>query len=624
MQPTLAAMDANAPNQPSGLGLRTKLTLGFVLLLAILIAVGVQSISLLDELGGSIDVILRENYKSVIASERMKEALERMDSGALFALAGEPQQGLAIAEQNRPRFDAALKTELGNVTLPGEGERAQRLKQLYTSYQPVLERVLDPNAPLEERRTLYFRQLFPTFQQIKGTADEVLNLNQRNMVDANDRARKLAKDASREMAFLLLAGTAVAGLAILFLSHAMLGPLERLTRAAGEIEKGHLDLAVPVTSQDELGELAAAFNSMAAGLRELRETDQARLLRAQRISQSALDKLPEAVAAISLDHPDRKVELANQSASSQLALWPGEPLPEQHREWLLPLLDQIEAGRLPKRGVEASIRLAIEGRERFFLPGGTVLSNGQGSPEALVLMLEDATDRFRSSEVHAGLLANTAHDVEKALNPLRSALEALDEERLGPLTPHQKQRLAGARADAERIGGIAAGLQAMSGLEESRQQLQLEPIPSGDLVTDAVRELAHRYEEQQVKLTADVDPEAPRVLADRERVRLLLPAVLRNALAHTPAGGAVTVRVEPWEGRARFSVTDTGTGVPAAYHEAIFEPLYQVPGTQDLGSVGLGLAVARNIVQAHGGEIHCESEEGRGATFWFTLPASVD
>jgi signal transduction histidine kinase len=115
------------------------------------------------------------------------------------------------------------------------------------------------------------------------------------------------------------------------------------------------------------------------------------------------------------------------------------------------------------------------------------------------------------------------------------------------------------------------------------------------------------------------------VLADRERVRLLLPALLRNALSHTPAGGAVTVRAQPWEGRVRFTVTDTGTGVPEAYREAIFEPLYQVPGTQDdPGSAGLGLTVSRNIVQAHGGEIHCESEEGRGAIFWFTLPAALD
>ena len=78
---------------------------------------------------------------------------------------------------------------------------------------------------------------------------------------------------------------------------------------------------------------------------------------------------------------------------------------------------------------------------------------------------------------------------------------------------------------------------------------------------------------------------------------------------------------EPWHGRV-FAVIDTGDGIPAAHRERIFEPLYQVPGTQDLGSVGLGLAVARSLVQAHGGEIDFDSEEGQGATFWFTLPAA--
>ena len=334
---------------PHGLGLPTKLTLGFVLLLAILIAIGVASITLLERLGGSIDVILRENYKSVIAAEQMKESLERMDSGALFALAGEAQQGRTLAAEHRPRFAAALQTELHNITLPGEGPRAERLKQLYDSYGPVLERVLAAETPAAERHDLYFTKLYPTFQQIKATADEILQMNERNMVQARDRARQVAADASRTMALGLLAGTLIAGLAVFFLSRAILGPLERLTRAAGEIEKGNLDLVVPLTSRDELGQLAAAFNSMAGGLRELRESDQAHLLRARRISQSAIDKLPEAIAVVS---PERKVELANQAASASLGFQPGEALPEAHREWLLPLLDRIESGRIPAGGKE--------------------------------------------------------------------------------------------------------------------------------------------------------------------------------------------------------------------------------------------------------------------------------
>jgi len=225
----------NNNNQTSGrqkgLGLRTKLVLGFVGLLAILIAVGVESITLLDRLGGSIDVILRENYVSVIASGRMKEALERTDSGALFALAGEEGQGRALAERHRPRFEEALKTELGNITLPGEKERAERLRRLYGAYVPVLDRILDPVVPLEERRALYFQKLYPTFQEIKGTADEILQMNQRNMVEAKDRARATARKATLRMALLLLSGTAFAGFCVFFLYNTILWPLEQMIQA---------------------------------------------------------------------------------------------------------------------------------------------------------------------------------------------------------------------------------------------------------------------------------------------------------------------------------------------------------------------------------------------------------
>jgi NtrC-family two-component system sensor histidine kinase KinB len=102
-------------------------------------------------------------------------------------------------------------------------------------------------------------------------------------------------------------------------------------------------------------------------------------------------------------------------------------------------------------------------------------------------------------------------------------------------------------------------------------------------------------------------------------VKLVLSSLLRNALAHTPEGGTVTVRAAGEEGRVRFTVSDTGRGIPADHHEQLFEPFYQVPGTEDLGGVGLGLAIARDNVQAHGGEIHCDNEEGKGTTFWFTL-----
>ncbi len=119
------------------LGLRQKITLGFCGLLVILLVIGIQGILNITRLGGSVDVILRENYRSVIACQRMKEALERIDSGLLFTLIGEAERGSALIRKNEAEFEEALRVELDTITLPGEGEKASRLRDLYGRYLDV-------------------------------------------------------------------------------------------------------------------------------------------------------------------------------------------------------------------------------------------------------------------------------------------------------------------------------------------------------------------------------------------------------------------------------------------------------------------------------------------------------
>lgn len=485
------------------LGLRTKLALGFVGLLGLFTVVGVESITLLSELGGSIDVILRENYKSVIACQQMKESLERMDSAALFALAGQADQGRALAAEHEPRFREALETELGNVTLPGERERAERIRRRFGEFVPTLEAILTEPSPAEARRALYFEKLYPAFLQIKSTADAILQMNQQNMAESNARARASAASAGRRMALLLIVGAAFAVVCVLFLSGVILRPLARLTWAAGEIARGRLEQTVPVESHDELGRLGEAFNAMAGSLREVRETDQAQAVRLKQSAQATLDRLAEAVT--------------------------------------------------------------VAGAERS-----------------------------RAGELYRRVLANAARDVDAA------------------------------DGDAERLGRVAKGLRAMASLEARRKPLHPERLDPRELADRAVGAVAARAAGLRVELAREAAPELPHVLADRESAGFALSALLQNALAHSPTDGRVTVRVDGADGRVRFSVEDGGSGIPAAYRDRIFEPFFQVPGTEDLGGVGLGLAVAREIVLSHGGELGFESEEGRGTTFRLTLPADLD
>jgi signal transduction histidine kinase len=144
----------------------------------------------------------------------------------------------------------------------------------------------------------------------------------------------------------------------------------------------------------------------------------------------------------------------------------------------------------------------------------------------------------------------------------------------------------------------------------------------------AVDEFRSSAERGGVKLAVEAAPELPKVLADSTRIKLVLGFLVDNALASTPVGGSVTlganaVNVADTD-RIRFKVTDTGRGIPQEHLDRIFERFYQVPGTEDRGRAGLGLPIAKDIVQSHGGEIHLESQEGRGTTVWFTLPAAKE
>jgi signal transduction histidine kinase len=112
------------------------------------------------------------------------------------------------------------------------------------------------------------------------------------------------------------------------------------------------------------------------------------------------------------------------------------------------------------------------------------------------------------------------------------------------------------------------------------------------------------------------------VLADPDRVALVLSNLVVNAIRHTPAGGHVRLRSAPHDGGLRFEVIDSGSGIAAEHLPHLFERFYRVPGSVS-GGAGLGLYICKEIVAAHGGTIGVESEPGHGSIFWFTLPPAA-
>ena len=596
------------------LGLRQKLSLGFGGLLLIILIIGIQSIIHFTKLGESIDVILRENYRSVIACQQMKEALERMDSGILFELLGYTEKGNELIRKNELAFEMALEVELHNITLPGEGERASHLHGLFDKYKMTLKGVEDPKTPIIARRNAYFTDLFPLFLQIKDTAGEILRMNQQNMSDANDLARNSATAARRQMYILLFAGVIVAIGFVFFTGRWILRPINRLIQSADEIRQGNLDLVVESESRDEVGHLSEAFNGMAASLREFRRSDQAKLLRIQRATQQAFDSLPDAVAVVDLRG---KVEVATEAAGNIFGLRPNTLILDLSFGWMADLYkDAMKDGRAVQQKV---IQHFVGGEERYYRPEAIPILDNDRLPTGIILVLQDVTQLQQQEEIKRGVISTVSHQLKTPLTSIRMAIHLLLEEKVGGLTEKQAELLVVAKEDSDRLYGVLNNLLDISRIESGGVPMEFRSVSPHSMVSEALEPFQRAAQDQGVTLSVELPGDLPEVQADLTRINHVFGNLLSNALKYTPPGGKIALSAKADEERVRFFISDTGQGIPGKYLQRIFEQFFRVPEQETETGAGLGLAIVKEIVEAHGGTVGVESTEGKGTTFTFTL-----
>jgi len=150
--------------------------------------------------------------------------------------------------------------------------------------------------------------------------------------------------------------------------------------------------------------------------------------------------------------------------------------------------------------------------------------------------------------------------------------------------------------------------------------MELRATGVEQIVSNAVEVAASAYREKGVKLTTDLPADLPQVLADASRLAHVFSNLLSNAVKYTSSGGRVWIGAKPVDGAVRFIVGDTGVGIAEEYLPHIFERFYRAPGQSGQSGAGLGLAIAKEIVEAHGGEISVQSRIGAGSMFSFTLP----
>jgi signal transduction histidine kinase len=270
------------------------------------------------------------------------------------------------------------------------------------------------------------------------------------------------------------------------------------------------------------------------------------------------------------------------------------------------------AGHLAQGDLQA--RAQVSGRDE--------VSDLAESFNRMAAQLQAADQKQREIEhLRADLIAWVGHDLQTPLASIRAILEALADGMVED--PESVQRyLLTAQRDVRSLSALIDDLFQMAQLDAGGLPLEREDSSITDLISDTLESFSELAARQGVTLSGHADPSIDPVFMDTMRIGRVLNNLITNALRHTPPGGEITVRAERSEHGVKVTVSDTGEGIQPDDLPQVFESFYrgEKSRSRSTGGAGLGLAISRGLVRAHGGDISVQSTPGRGSIFTFTLP----
>ncbi|MET0786985.1 MAG: ATP-binding protein [Paenisporosarcina sp.] len=514
----------------------------------------------------------------------------------------DPETNAVIAKEPK-EISVTLHEGLNKEKIQQAIIKDQDLSEVFQSSEPIIKEMILPSIKNKNQMESYIVLASPlnVENELHGAVFIYQSL---------DVIHQTTKETTNIVFLSAFIGFILTTFFAFFLSTRITSPLRKMREAAFELSKGNFDTKLPSLQNDEIGQLATAFNQMGRQLKHHLEV----INQEKEQLSSILTSMTDAVITFNRDHT---ILLSNPQAEKLLQKWffqigttKGQPIPVEMNH----MLDHVFH-------LEEEINEELEMQGNYYAISISPLYSGDAIRGA-VAVLRDMTEQHRLDKLRSDFIANVSHELRTPIAMLQGYSEAIVDD-LVSSEEEQREIMKIIYEESQRMGRLVTDLLDLARMESGRMRLYKENVAVKSVIKRITQKFAQTAKESNIHLTFESTlSDELMVEIDEDRIEQVLTNLIDNGIRHTPNEGKVSVLVEQEKAFVKITVQDTGSGIPKEDLPYVFERFYKADKsrTRGKGGTGLGLAIAKNMVEAHDGTIWVTSEEKVGTTFVFNLP----
>jgi len=569
--------------------IKTKLTLGLGLLFVLIVFLGGIGTVYIHFLKQDTRNILHDNYNSLLYAKRMLRALD--------------QKG----DHHLVQFEEQLRNQEHNATEVGEKEMNTMLRNAFESYKQDGQQASD---------------LIP----IREWLIEVMEANMKAIEFKSELANKTAVQATIWIAIAGGACFVIALVLLLNLPSNIANPIQKLTASIKQIASSNYKERVFLAQQDEFGELAQSFNTMAQKLEEYNSSHLAKLMRQKKRIEALINSMSDVV--IGLDE-NMEVIFVNEEACQVLGLSEEEMVGKSskdiaiHNDLMRLLLKEISVPQIEKE----PFKIIHNDKENYFEQQFLhieITPTGEDTKALVghVIILKNITEFKELDAAKTRFIATVSHEFKTPISAMKMSLQLLKNDRIGQLNEEQYILIDSIQEDVGRLLKITSELLNLTQIESGKIMMNIQPTEVQQMVKYAIEANHMQAEQKKIDVRIQVPETLKTIDVDVEKTTWVLTNLLANAINYSHESSMVEIKVSQEGDKTTLTVKDEGIGIPPEYVPRVFDRYFRVPGTHREGT-GLGLSISKEFMEAQRGTIAVYSEYGAGSTFEITMQTTT-